>query len=231
MTVFAVMTAGLFPIIHIGRQWFFYWLLPYPEPALPLAQLQVAADLGRLRHLDLPDRVHHLPRRGPGARHRGGARQGHRLAEEALRRLLACGWTGSRQPVAPLHPGLSLPGRPGHAAGALGALGRVLGLRDVDHPGLARDDLRALLRGRRHLLRHRHGAHAADPAPQGCSARAHDHRLPLRQPGQADAVHRVDPVLRLRDGVLRRLVQREHLRAGHLLAPGVRADVVGGLER
>jgi Ni/Fe-hydrogenase subunit HybB-like protein len=28
MTVFAVMTAGLFPIIHIGRQWFFYWLLP-----------------------------------------------------------------------------------------------------------------------------------------------------------------------------------------------------------
>ena len=31
MTVFAVMTAGLFPIIHLGRQWFFYWLLPYPN--------------------------------------------------------------------------------------------------------------------------------------------------------------------------------------------------------
>jgi Ni/Fe-hydrogenase subunit HybB-like protein len=31
MTVFAVMTAGLFPIIHIGRPWFFYWLLPYPN--------------------------------------------------------------------------------------------------------------------------------------------------------------------------------------------------------
>ncbi|HEV8125838.1 MAG TPA: NrfD/PsrC family molybdoenzyme membrane anchor subunit [Gemmatimonadales bacterium] len=31
MTVFAVMTAGLFPIVHIGRQWFFYWLLPYPN--------------------------------------------------------------------------------------------------------------------------------------------------------------------------------------------------------
>ncbi len=31
MTVFAVMTAGLFPIIHIGRQWLFYWLLPYPN--------------------------------------------------------------------------------------------------------------------------------------------------------------------------------------------------------
>jgi len=29
MTVFAVMTAGLFPIIHLGRAWFAYWLLPY----------------------------------------------------------------------------------------------------------------------------------------------------------------------------------------------------------
>jgi Ni/Fe-hydrogenase subunit HybB-like protein len=31
ITVFAVMTAGLFPLIHLGRVWFFYWLLPYPN--------------------------------------------------------------------------------------------------------------------------------------------------------------------------------------------------------
>jgi len=31
MTVFAVMTAGLFPIIHLGRAWFAHWLLPYPN--------------------------------------------------------------------------------------------------------------------------------------------------------------------------------------------------------
>ncbi|HQH28224.1 MAG TPA: polysulfide reductase NrfD, partial [Oligoflexia bacterium] len=31
MTVFAVSTAGLFPIIHLGRAWQFYWLLPYPN--------------------------------------------------------------------------------------------------------------------------------------------------------------------------------------------------------
>jgi Ni/Fe-hydrogenase subunit HybB-like protein len=30
MTVFGVMTAGLFPIIHLGRPWFPYWLFPYP---------------------------------------------------------------------------------------------------------------------------------------------------------------------------------------------------------
>ena len=29
MTVFAVMTAGLFPILHLGRMWFFYFLFPY----------------------------------------------------------------------------------------------------------------------------------------------------------------------------------------------------------
>ncbi|MCZ6491401.1 MAG: polysulfide reductase NrfD [Acidobacteria bacterium] len=31
MTIFAVMTAGLFPLIHIGRPWLFYWLIPYPN--------------------------------------------------------------------------------------------------------------------------------------------------------------------------------------------------------
>jgi molybdopterin-containing oxidoreductase family membrane subunit len=31
MTVFAVMTAGLFPIIHVGRLWYAYWLFPYPN--------------------------------------------------------------------------------------------------------------------------------------------------------------------------------------------------------
>jgi Ni/Fe-hydrogenase subunit HybB-like protein len=31
MTVFGVMTAGLFPIVHLGRPWFAYWLFPYPN--------------------------------------------------------------------------------------------------------------------------------------------------------------------------------------------------------
>lgn len=31
MTVFAVLTAGLFPLIHLGRVWFFYWCVPYPN--------------------------------------------------------------------------------------------------------------------------------------------------------------------------------------------------------
>ena len=31
MTVFAVMTAGLFPLVHLGRVWVFYYILPYPS--------------------------------------------------------------------------------------------------------------------------------------------------------------------------------------------------------
>ncbi|MEX2536144.1 MAG: NrfD/PsrC family molybdoenzyme membrane anchor subunit [Trueperaceae bacterium] len=31
MTIFAVVCAGLYPILHLGRPWVFYWLLPYPN--------------------------------------------------------------------------------------------------------------------------------------------------------------------------------------------------------
>ncbi len=34
MTIFAVMTAGLFPLIHLGRVWYFYYLVPYPSTRL-----------------------------------------------------------------------------------------------------------------------------------------------------------------------------------------------------
>lgn len=31
MTLFAVAAAGIFPLIHMGRPWLFYWLMPYPN--------------------------------------------------------------------------------------------------------------------------------------------------------------------------------------------------------
>ena len=31
MTIFAVVCAGMFPLIHIGRPWLGYWLFPYPN--------------------------------------------------------------------------------------------------------------------------------------------------------------------------------------------------------
>ena len=32
MTLFAVACAGMFPILHLGRPWLFYWLFPFPNP-------------------------------------------------------------------------------------------------------------------------------------------------------------------------------------------------------
>lgn len=32
MTLFAVACAGLFPLLHMGRPWLFYYLVPYPNP-------------------------------------------------------------------------------------------------------------------------------------------------------------------------------------------------------
>jgi molybdopterin-containing oxidoreductase family membrane subunit len=36
MTIFAVMCAGLFPLIHMGRPWLAYWVFPYPNFRGPL---------------------------------------------------------------------------------------------------------------------------------------------------------------------------------------------------
>ena len=30
MTIFALVNAAMFPVMHLGRPWFFYWLIPYP---------------------------------------------------------------------------------------------------------------------------------------------------------------------------------------------------------
>ncbi len=36
MTIFAVLTAGVFPIIHVGRPWLIFWAIPYPNERGPL---------------------------------------------------------------------------------------------------------------------------------------------------------------------------------------------------
>jgi molybdopterin-containing oxidoreductase family membrane subunit len=36
MTIFAVLCAAVFPLIHMGRPWLFFWMLPYPNTRGPL---------------------------------------------------------------------------------------------------------------------------------------------------------------------------------------------------
>ena len=69
-----------------------------------------------------------LHRPDPG--HRRGARPRDRTGARSSTRSLSLGWRGTDRAVAALHARLPLPRRARDAAGALGALRRVLGLRD-----------------------------------------------------------------------------------------------------
>ena len=60
MTLFAVACAGMFPILHLGRPWLAYWLLPYPNTMWLWPQPRSPADLGRVRGFDLRDGLVHV---------------------------------------------------------------------------------------------------------------------------------------------------------------------------
>ena len=53
MTLFAVACAGMFPILHLGRPWLAYWLLPYPNIDVDVAAAPQSAGVGRLRGFDV----------------------------------------------------------------------------------------------------------------------------------------------------------------------------------
>jgi molybdopterin-containing oxidoreductase family membrane subunit len=94
ITVFALMIGGLFPLIHLGRVWLFYWLFPYPNSRLlwpnfrsPLMWDVTAISTyltGSVIFLYLPL----IPDVAQLAEHA----QGWRLR---LYKVLALGWTGS----------------------------------------------------------------------------------------------------------------------------------------
>lgn len=94
ITVFALMIGGLFPIIHLGRAWVFFWLIPYPNSRLlwPNFRSPLLWDLtaittyltGSTIYLFLPL----IPDVAQLAKHATGWRQ-------AVYRKLSLGWTGS----------------------------------------------------------------------------------------------------------------------------------------
>ena len=215
MTLFAVACAGMFPLLHLGRFWLFYWLMPYPNTMALWPQWRsplvwdvfAVSTYGTVSLLFwyvglIPDLA--------------------TLRDRAKNKWLkiayaipALGWRGSafhwQRYQAPVHPA----GRPGHAAGRLGAYGREFRLHHRHRARLALDHLPALLRRRGHSLRVRDGADAGHPAPQVLPpGRLHHDEAPQRLRA-ADADHRLDRRLRLHDGNLHGLVQRQRLRAEH----------------
>ena len=175
MTLFAVACAGLFPLLHMGRPWFFYWLLPYPNTmalwpqwrsplvwdvfavstyatvSLLFWYVGLIPDLATLR-----DRAQNKFAR-------------------IVYGILAMGWRGSAlhwhryRTAYLLLAGLATPLVVSvHTVVSFDFTGR-------DHPRLALDDLPALLRRRGDLLGLRDGADAGHPAPQGVRARRLHH--------------------------------------------------------
>src|ERR1700687_1489168 len=94
ITVFCLMIGGMFPIIHLGRSWRFYWLIPYPNARLlwPNFRSPLLWDLtaiftyltGSLIYLYLPL----IPDMAQLAEHNTPWRR-------KLYRTLSLGWTGS----------------------------------------------------------------------------------------------------------------------------------------
>ena len=79
MTIFAVVCAGIFPVFHVGRVWYAWFLFPIPNSNYIWPQLPLAARVGRVRGLDLRHGLRallvrrHDPRPGDAARpFRGG---------------------------------------------------------------------------------------------------------------------------------------------------------------
>ena len=128
-----------------------------------LAAVPLAAGVGRVRHLHLPHGlalfwyVGLIP--DLAALRDSSKRQAGSASSTA-----PSAWAGAaRAALAQLQDRLPAARRPVHAAGALGAHHRVLRLRHLADPRLARHHLPALLRGRRRVHRLRHGGDADGP--------------------------------------------------------------------
>ena len=130
MTVFAVMTAGLFPILHLGRPWKFFWLIPYPNWRLiwPQSKSPLVWDVfAILTYLTISSTFLYIGLIPDIAvlRDRETNPMRKSIFAHALARLAEL-----RSRVAALHARVSVPRRVRDAARALGALGRVVRLRD-----------------------------------------------------------------------------------------------------
>jgi molybdopterin-containing oxidoreductase family membrane subunit len=107
MTAFALMMAGLFPFIHLGRVWKFYWMIPYPNNRFmwpnfqsPLMWDMVAIFtylIGSTLYLYLAL----IPDLAMARDHTGKWRQ-------KLYRILSLGWRGTQAEWHKLHRALSI---------------------------------------------------------------------------------------------------------------------------
>ncbi len=184
MTLFAVMQAGLFPLLHLGRPWFFYWLAPYPNTMAVWPQFRSALTWDVVAvstyftisllfwYLGLVPDLAAMRDRAPSR------------ARRRIYGIFALGWYGSAHNW----------NRWRIAYGLLGGLAAplVISVHSIVSsdfaigvpPRLALHGLPAVLRGWRDLLGLRDGADADAAGAPALSARALRHHQASRQHGE-----------------------------------------------
>jgi hypothetical protein len=215
MTIFAVVCAGMFPLIHVGRPWLAYWMLPYPSTmnVWPQFRSPLMWDVFAVSTYAIISVVFWYIGMVPDfgtMRDRADSK----FAKYAYG-LVSLGWHGSVRHWA----------RYETASLLLAGLATPLVLSV--HTVISFDFAVAVLCSRRDLFRLCHGAHAGHSAAQVLSPGGPGHRAAHRQHGQGDARDRLHCGLWLRHGSLHGLVLGLALGSLHDVEPYVRADGLG----
>ncbi len=168
MTLFAVACAGMFPLLHLGRPWLLYWLFPTIRIHVDVAAVSQPVGMGRVRGVDVCDRVAAILVRGTGAgiSPRCGIAPEDTGPGEIVYGMFAMGWRGSAihwkryETASMLLAGLATPLVVSvHTVVSFDfAVGIV--------PGWHSTICSAVLRRGRDLLRIRDGDDTRDPDPQ-----------------------------------------------------------------
>ena len=170
MTIFAVICAGIFPGIHVGRVWVVYWLFPIPNqhamwPNFRSPLLWDVFAVGTYATVSLLFWYMGMVPDLATLRDRATSQD----PADRLRRAVA--WAGAAATgtgTATRRPTCCWPAWPRRWCSRCTRSCRF-DFAVVAAARLAHDDLPALLRRRRHLLRLRHGGHAAGPGARSGS--------------------------------------------------------------
>ena len=220
MTLFAVACAGLFPLLHLGRPQYFYWLVPYPSTmgVWPQFRSPLIWDffaVGTYATVSLlfwyvgliPDLATLRDR-------------SKRRFPQIAYGILAMGWRGSARHWRRYQDAYLL-----LAALATPLVISVHSVVSFDFavaivPGWHSTVFPPYFVAGRDLLGLRDGADDRHPAPRRLRAQGFHHRSPPRQHGQGDARQRTDRRLRLSHRNVHRLVQRPRIRVVRAVRTG-----------
>ncbi len=231
MTIFAVMAAGLFPLLHTGRPWFAWWMIPLPNDMgsmWPQFRSPLMWDVFAVTtYLTTSVLFWYMGMVPDLATFRDRNAQKGNSLKAGIYGVLALGWRGSaRQWHRYERAYLILAGLATPLVFSVHSR-RVVRLRDVAAPRLAHDDLPAVLRRRRDLLRLRDGDDVDVAAAVPVQPPAHHQARAHRRDVQGDDGDGHDGLDGLHDRVLHRLVLGQRVRAVHVPQPLLRAVLVG----